>query len=42
MNFDNKIIKNIQYNLNNSISTFLNYRHLQLNNNDTTKIIMEA
>ena len=42
MNFDNKIIKNIQYNLNNSISTFLNYRHLQLNNNDTTKIIIEA
>ena len=42
MNFEYKIIKNIRQNLNNSINSFLYYRHLQLNNNDTTKISMDA
>ena len=42
MNFDNKIIKNIQQNLNNSINIFLYFRHLQLHSNDTTKMSLDA
>ena len=44
MNFEKKIIKSIQQNLNNSISTFLYYRHLQQNyyNNNTTNVSNDA